>query len=98
MEVKTTGVSEISVLGHIKSIEDYHAIKVVVRDLIGKGNSSLTINIPDSISMTSSVIGFLLKLVYVDKVTISMRVRDERLYDLLDILNLITAFNITKMK
>ncbi|MGD0283139.1 MAG: hypothetical protein ABSB95_12345 [Dissulfurispiraceae bacterium] len=98
MEVKTTGVSEISILGHIKSIEDYHDIKVSVRDLIGKGNNSITINVPESLSMTSSVIGFLLKLVYIDKVDIAMRVRDERLYDLLDILNLITAFNVTKMK
>jgi hypothetical protein len=98
MDVMTTGVSEITISGHIKSIEDYQAVKVAIKNLTDKGQDTITIKIPDSLSMTSSIIGFLLKLIYVDKVKISMFVKDERLLGLLDILNLTTVFNVTKMK
>jgi|SRR5208283_1340760 len=97
MKIKATGASEITVTGHIKSIEDYQEIKFAVRNLIDKGKDAVSIKIPDSLSMTSSVIGFLLKLIFVDKVKISMCVKDERLFSLLDVLNLITVFNVTKM-
>lgn len=97
MEIRTTGVSEITVLGNIQSIEDYQEIKDAVRSLTDKGNTSITIRIPDSLSMPSSVIGFLLKLVHVDNIAVNIFVGDDRLYNLLDILNLITIFKVKKV-
>lgn len=97
MEVKATGVSEVTINGNIQSIEDYQEIKDVVRSIVDTGATTITIKIPDSISMPSSVIGFLLKLVHVDKIIISMFVRDDRLYNLMEILNLITILNVKKM-
>ena len=44
--------------------------------------------------MTSTVIGYLMKLVNIDKITISMIVGDQRLYQLLDELSLVKAFNV----
>ncbi|HIJ60793.1 MAG TPA: hypothetical protein HPP56_09330 [Nitrospirae bacterium] len=97
MEVKATGASEVTITGNIQSIEDYQNIKDVVRSRINKGASSITIRISDSVSMPSSVIGFLLKLVHVDKIVMSILVRDDRLYNLMEILNLITILNVKKM-
>ena len=97
MEVKATGASEVTITGNIQSIEDYQDIKDVVRSIIDKGANSITIRIPDSVSMPSSVIGFLLKLVHVDKIVMSILVRDDRLYNLMEILNLITILNVKKM-
>ncbi len=97
MEVKITGASEITITGNIQSIEDYQEIKDRVRSLTNKGISSIVIKIPDSLSMPSSVIGFLLKLVHVDNMNMTIHVRDERLYNLMEILNLITVLNVKKM-
>ncbi|MCX8070188.1 MAG: hypothetical protein N2738_06765 [Thermodesulfovibrionales bacterium] len=97
MEVRATGASEVTITGNIQSIEDYQEIKDVVRSIVEKGASTISIKIPDSISMPSSVIGFLLKLVHVDKIAISMFVRDDRLYNLMEILNLITILNVKRM-
>jgi hypothetical protein len=44
--------------------------------------------------MTSTVIGFLMKLVHHDKIQISISVGDSRLYDLLDELNLVQLLNV----
>jgi hypothetical protein len=43
--------------------------------------------------MTSTVIGFLMKLVNLDKITVSLVIGDQRLYQLLDELNLVLPFN-----
>lgn len=97
MEVRLTGASELTITGNIKSIDDYHAIKEAVRGIIDSGINSISIKVVDSISMSSSVIGFLLKTVYEDKANLSLYVKDERLIELLDILNLTTAFNVKKL-
>ncbi|MBZ0156474.1 MAG: hypothetical protein K8I29_09745 [Alphaproteobacteria bacterium] len=97
MEVEISGASEVTISGHIKSIEDYQQIKNTVKELVSGGRNSLVIRIPDSLSMTSSVIGFFLKLIYGDKVKVSMLVGDERLLNLLDVLNLLTVFDVKKI-
>ena len=96
MEAKVTGASEITIIGNIQSIEDYQEIKDTVRSVLSKGAAQITIKIPDSLSMPSSVIGFLLKLVHVDNVGITMLVKDDRLYNLMEILNLVTVLNVKK--
>ncbi len=96
MEAKVTGASEITITGNIQSIEDYQEIKDTVRSVLSKGAAQITIKIPDSLSMPSSVIGFLLKLVHVDNVGITMLVKDDRLYNLMEILNLVTVLNVKK--
>jgi len=97
MEVKATGVGEVTVLGHIKSIEDYQKIKDTIKGLVSNGNKSIVVKIPDSISMTSSVIGYFLKLINGDHVKITMLVKDERLYSIMDAMKLITVFDVKRM-
>lgn len=46
--------------------------------------------------MTSSVIGFFIKVIFQDKVSIHVYVKDDRLYSLLEDLNLIETFKVKK--
>ncbi|KJR41950.1 hypothetical protein MCHI_002152 [Candidatus Magnetoovum chiemensis] len=97
MDILISGTSEVTITGHIKTIEDYQKIKQTINSLIEKGLKELTLRIPDSLSMTSSVIGYLLKLVYENNISLSLFVCDDRLYNLLEVLNLATVFNVKRI-
>ena len=56
--------------GNIKTIGDFQAIKHTL-DAFIKHNTSVKLTIKDSISVTSSVIGYLTKLVLKDKTEVS---------------------------
>ncbi len=94
MEISNVGAI-ITIKGNIKSISDFQEIKTCLDDITCT-DKSITLKIIDSISITSSVIGYLTKLVYKDKIHISMTVGDKRLYELLDELSLISQFNVQK--
>ncbi len=94
MEILSIG-NTATIQGNIKSISDLQEIKNCLGEMI-QGNKSITLKIVDSISITSSVIGYLTKLIHKDKITISMIVGDLRLYNLLDELNLISQFNVRR--
>jgi|LGVE01.1.fsa_nt_gb hypothetical protein len=94
MEISNTG-SVVTITGNIKSIGNLQTIKICLDNMI-QDNTSITLKILDSISITSSVIGYLTKLVYKDNLHINMDVGDERLYDLLDELSLVSLFNVKR--
>ena len=85
----------IDIEGNIKSIEDFEKIKSKL-DEIEKTYDSIILNIKDSISITSSVIGYLMKLNDKGK-KIYLNVASEDLYDLLDELNLKNTFFVKKI-
>ena len=97
MQISQSGTNELTISDNIKSIEDSSAIKEKTNALIKEGATSIMLRIQDSFSMTSTVIGFLMKLVNVNKIRVSLVVGDERLYQLLDELSLIQAFNVRQM-
>ena len=94
MQIKKIGSNELVITGNIKSIEDSAEIKKAIDALVKEGATNLVLRIQDSFSMTSTVIGFLMKLVNINKVTLSTVVGDGRLYQLLEELSLVQAFNI----
>ena len=85
----------INIEGNIKSIEDYEQIKSAL-DNVKASFDSITLNIKNSISITSSVIGYLVKLANEGK-KIYLNVGSEDLYDLLDELNLINLFSVKRV-
>ena len=93
MDVKVIG-SMVEVDGIIKTINDSQMLVNAIKDAANSGSVSIKIN--DSFSLPSTVIGELLKLKD-NGVSISMEVKDEILYELLDDLNLITTFNVKRM-
>ncbi|MBF0328058.1 MAG: hypothetical protein HQL10_02780 [Nitrospirae bacterium] len=98
MELKETGQSEITILGNIRNIEDYLAIKKMIITMIDKGEKNITIKVIESMTMNSSIIGFMLKVVFEEKIILNLRVKNDILYNLLKTLNLVKPFHVKKIK
>lgn len=94
MRIELRGSNELTITGNIKSIEDSIVIKETINNLQKNGAKTIHLRIQDSFSMTSTVIGHLMKLVNLDKVAISIVVGDQRLYQLLEELSLTQLFNV----
>ena len=93
MRIEKKGNQELIIYENIKSIDDYVAIREAVTKIVNDGASELQIYIPDSFSMPSSVIGFLIQMINEGKLRLRMRIGDNNLFELLDEMNLIATFN-----
>ena len=93
MDIRQTG-NMIEVDGVIKTINDSQILVNAIKD--ASRNGSVIIKINDSFSLPSTVIGELLKIKD-NGVKITLEVKDEILYELLDDLNLVTIFNVKKI-
>ncbi|WP_415396897.1 hypothetical protein [Sulfurimonas sp. CS5] len=94
MEI-TSSSNTIDITGNIKSINNFSEIKKVVDSIVTQ-HKNITINIIDSLSITSSVIGYFNKLILKDNVNIEMRVGNDQLIHLLADLNLASTFKARK--
>ena len=94
MEIKASSNS-VTINGNIKTVSDFQKIKQLVDGII-KTHKLLIINIIDSLSMTSSVIGYLNKIVLKDNINIQMKIGNAQLIELLNDLNLTSTFRATK--
>lgn len=81
--------------GNIKSVGDYQEIKKTL-DALCSSNSTIVVEVKDSISITSSVIGYLNKLVLKDKINLQMKITNPQLMELLNELNLSETFRASK--
>ncbi|WP_457749307.1 hypothetical protein [Sulfurimonas sp.] len=88
--------NRVTINGNIKSIQDYQNIKEVIDEIV-KTNKHIILNITDSISITSSVIGYFNKLVLKDNVDLQINVGDAQLMNLFEDLNLISLFKVKKV-
>jgi len=95
MEITSSG-DNIKIIGNIKSISNFSEIKKVVDSVVTQ-HKSITIEIVDSLSITSSVIGYFNKLVLKDKVDVNMRIGNDQLMSLIDDLNLTSVFKARKV-
>lgn len=94
MQISNNG-STLTIEGNIKSVDDFQLIKSHL-DTLSKQHTSIVIYIPDSLSITSSVIGYFMKLIHKEGINLSLKVGDDRLIKLLNDLSLISEFNVTK--
>jgi len=94
MDISVTG-NRVSITGNIKTVSDYQKIKEVLDTLV-INERSVFIDIADSISITSSVIGYLTKLVQKDNVEVHIKVNNPNLYELFDEINLIQLFHVSR--
>ncbi len=88
--------NQVTIKGNIKSIQDYQKIKELIDDIV-QTNKQITLNIIDSISVTSSVIGYFNKLILKDSVNLQINVGDAQLMELFEDLNLIALFKVKKI-
>jgi len=74
--------------GNISSVGDYHILKKTFDDLKYTKwcleERQLILELKDSRSITSSVLGLLNRLVQKDKIELITKVRDKRLFELFD--------------
>ena len=94
MELEVSS-NTLTIKGNIKSISDFQNIKQSLDNMILQ-YKQIYLNIADSLSMTSSVIGYLNKLVLKDGIDIHMSVGNEQLLELLNDLNLASTFKAAK--
>ena len=94
MNITNNGGNELTVVGNIKTIEDSLEIKKAIEGLLQRGAKNIVMKIQDSFSMTSTVIGHLMKLVNIDKIPVYVQLGDQRLYQLLEDLSLLQTFNV----
>jgi len=91
----STNSNRIIIEGNIKSVSDYQSIKSNIDTVIAT-NKSIIIEIKDSLSLTSSVIGYLNMIILKNKISVQLLIGDGELYDLLHDLNLASVFNAKK--
>lgn len=94
MDIQQNGSNELIITGNIKTVEDSIQLKNALNKMATAGNSSIHLKIIDSMSMTSTAIGYLMKLVNIEHVKLSVTAGDERLYVLLEELGLLQLFNV----
>ena len=87
----SSSANVVTITGNIKSVSDFQSIKSTI-DSLKDSNSTITLDIRDSISITSSVIGYLNKLVLKDSIDLNMKIANEQLMHLLEDLNLTATF------
>jgi len=95
MEISTSS-NTVTIIGNIKSVGDFQLIKSTI-DPLKVSHNNIIIDIKDSLSVTSSVIGYLNKLVLKDKITLQVKVGNEQLITLLDELHLTEVFKARKV-
>ena len=86
----------ITITGNIKTVQDFQSIKSNIDTVVANQNS-IVIDLVDSLSITSSVIGYFNKLVLKDKVDLTLGVGNEQLIELLEDLSLKTLFKARKI-
>lgn len=94
MEISTAS-NIITITGNVKSVSNFQSLKSAVDGVVSQ-HRSITVNIKDSLSITSSVIGYFNKLVLKDKIDITMHVGNAQLLELLDELGLVSVFKARK--
>lgn len=94
MDISVSG-NIVTLKGNIKSIQDYQEIKATIDEMI-KTQKSILLHIVESISIISSVIGYLNKIVLKDNIDLSITVGDEQLMELFEDLNLVSLFHVKK--
>lgn len=95
MEISSSANS-VTILGNIKSISDFQEIKNSLDSII-ETYTDITIDIPESLSITSSVIGYFNKLVLKNNIDLHIKVSNPKLIELISDLNLTSVFNIQKV-
>ena len=88
--------NSITINGNIKSVSNFQEIKSSL-DSLTMHNKTVLINIIDSLSITSSVIGYFNKLILKDKIDIQINVGNSQLFELFDELSLVSTFKVKRV-
>jgi len=98
ISVEKIGVeTNVSVIGSVSTIDDSAVLKKHVNEAFdGEFSNRVNLSFIDSYVMTSSLIGYFIKLVRTDKANIVIIIHDTQLYNLIERLNLIDILNVRR--
>ena len=97
MEIRQPNENTIEIIGNVKTIDDYEQIRHIIDSMVNYGIKDIHFKLLNSFSLTSSVIGYLIKIINLENVTLTTYVSDERLMKLLNSLNLKALFNVRQI-
>jgi len=97
MELKKIGENEIQIDGSVNTIQSYQEIKSAVEEIVAMGGSEIIIVLKNTPTLTSSIIGYLIKTVTINKAKVTLKVSSRELYELLYQLNLTETFSVMKI-
>lgn len=97
MQITSSSDNEYTISGDIKTISDYQEIKSTIQSHVDQGTTSIEVKINDSQTITSSVVGYFMKLVNLNNVKVTLHVRNDKLYKMLEDLVLVSVFNVQKI-
>ena len=86
----------LTITGNIKTVNDFQDIKSTL-DSLTRDYQAITIIIKDSLSITSSVIGYFNKIILKDKIDVDMKIGNTQLSELINDLNLTATFKARKL-
>lgn len=92
----TTTNSKVIVRGDVVSIGDYWLIKKKVTNLVENGRKKIVVVFRDAKFIGSSVVGFFLKLILKDKISLKIKANDPQFYHFMEILGLTEVFQMKK--
>ncbi len=95
MEISVNS-NTVTIVGNIKKVSDFQSIKNCIESIL-LDNNRLTIKVIDSLSLTSTTIGYFNKLVLKDNIDIHLMTGNDRLYNLLEDLSLISTFKVSRI-
>lgn len=95
MQIEING-NEVTLAGNMINIDDHKLVKEKIMWLINGGVKDIVIFTPSPFSITSSIVGFFTKIIFQDKVKLTLYIKDPILYGLMEDLNLVETFNIKK--
>lgn len=95
MEILIGDQGNVTIMGHVKTSEDNQNIKTTINGIIPNVNI-LNIYLPDAISIPSYIISYFMDLVCEEELSLRLHVRNNTLYELMDLLNLLQIFNVSK--
>ena len=95
MEISTSA-GTVTITGNIKTISDFQDIKSTLDTLVSS-HKTIIINLVDSISLTSSVIGYFNKLILKDNINMRLNIGNNNLMELIKDLNLVSTLNAKKI-
>lgn len=95
MDVITNG-NRITVVGQVAKFDDYDKVKLAVEAVKAEGSGQVSIEFRDAQSLISALIGYLIKLVKVDRISLTVVAGNPTLHGMLDTLALIDVLNVKK--
>ena len=89
---------KVTITGSVKTIDETREIRAVLDDILAENSEAkIEVHLKETDVITSSLIGIFVKLIYVENAKIAILTDSEKLYKLIERLNLVDTLRITKI-